>query len=91
MGVVPVVVILVVGNRTRAARGQVERRVAKVIVGTNGRPQQRFDKGIVNKAVANGAAHVPRPDKIGLRCGIGRSTCRVYILTYFAAVQDLVD
>lgn len=67
--VLPVVVVLVKGNRAYAARGEVESGVAEVVVGADGGLQQRGDKGIVDEAVAARAAVVPRADEIGLGRG----------------------
>ena len=67
MVVLPVVVVLVIGERTDATRCQVEGRMAEVILGGEGGLQQRGDEGIVDQLVAARAPLVPGADEIGPR------------------------
>ena len=62
----PVVMVLVEGNRADAARRDAERGVAEVKVIANGGSQQRCDEGIVDQLVGVAAAVVPGAKEIGL-------------------------
>ena len=60
----PMVVILMKTDPPCTARGNIQRRMAEVIIGTYRRLQQCCNKGSVNKLVSPRSSVVPWPNKV---------------------------